>query len=527
MFGRGTESKVKAFQTSKSLEVDGVVGKATLQALRSNGQSAGTGAAETQTEPESGAAETGADADAPAQGGDNTATEGGAQTPAETGTVKKPNPSLGLAAQDPTVLFAMNLYAEARGEFMKHGDDALYGVAQVVYNRKLIGRWGGSFSDVILAPYQFSWTRAGEPNQAAALNPTSEKAWNACYRVAREVMGGGGKNPVGAADHYHATYVSPAWANPAKKTAQIGVHIFYDLESKDNRLRSQAPVTGEAANDEGKDETTPDAGGQQDAPAQAQEGSGADQSQPAQQDQPAPVASTIGTATITASALRIRAQASTSSSILGTLRKNETVQVISEEGDWYKIKHGNSEAFIFARYATLKGGGSADAGTADPQQGGADQTQTPAQGGAQDTPAAGGQEQEPAATDIPEGNVTANFAWSEFTSKGDGKAVPSNLRSNVQKLCEQLEIIRREAGGKSIRINSGYRSPYWNGKVGGATNSQHLYGKAADIVVSGMSAAAVHSLVKRLINEGKIEQGGLGKYNSFTHYDIRGTAARW
>lgn len=39
----------------------------------------------------------------------------------------------------------------------------------------------------------------------------------------------------------------------------------------------------------------------------------------------------------------------------------------------------------------------------------------------------------------------------------------------------------REMWGKSIGVNSGYRSPELNRAVGGAKNSQHMRGEAADI----------------------------------------------
>ena len=39
---------------------------------------------------------------------------------------------------------------------------------------------------------------------------------------------------------------------------------------------------------------------------------------------------------------------------------------------------------------------------------------------------------------------------------------------------------------KAVNINSAYRTEAYNKKVGGASKSQHLYGKAADIVISGV-----------------------------------------
>lgn len=53
--------------------------------------------------------------------------------------------------------------------------------------------------------------------------------------------------------------------------------------------------------------------------------------------------------------------------------------------------------------------------------------------------------------------------------------------SNLIKLVENVLDPLREKYGKPIKINSGYRSPLVNAAVGGAKNSDHLYGFAADI----------------------------------------------
>ena len=53
----------------------------------------------------------------------------------------------------------------------------------------------------------------------------------------------------------------------------------------------------------------------------------------------------------------------------------------------------------------------------------------------------------------------------------------------MQRLIEQLLDPIRAAWGGPITVNSGYRSPELNKKVGGVSNSQHLKGEAADITV--------------------------------------------
>jgi uncharacterized protein YcbK (DUF882 family) len=85
----------------------------------------------------------------------------------------------------------------------------------------------------------------------------------------------------------------------------------------------------------------------------------------------------------------------------------------------------------------------------------------------------------------------------------------------------------RDHFASSITVNSGYRSPAHNEAVGGGKESQHLKGKAADIVIAGVSPDDVADTIEQFIIDGKMTQGGIGRYKSFTHYDIRGTKARW
>lgn len=121
--------------------------------------------------------------------------------------------------------------------------------------------------------------------------------------------------------------------------------------------------------------------------------------------------------------------------------------------------------------------------------------------------------------------MTEHFKLEEFRSK-DGHYFSRPVQENLQVLAEQLEVIR-EHFNAPVTINSGYRSEAHNAKIGGEPNSQHLLGKAADIVVEGISPDDVADAIEFLIDNKMIKQGGLGRYTSFTHYDIRGKKARW
>lgn len=118
-----------------------------------------------------------------------------------------------------------------------------------------------------------------------------------------------------------------------------------------------------------------------------------------------------------------------------------------------------------------------------------------------------------------------NFALSEFKCR-DGSDVPEELMDNVCLLAKNLQVLRDHIG-KPIRVISGYRSPPYNRKIGGARRSQHMVAKAADIKIKGMSPTEVKAVIVQLIKEGKMHSGGVGLYTTFTHYDVRGRNARW
>ena len=85
--------------------------------------------------------------------------------------------------------------------------------------------------------------------------------------------------------------------------------------------------------------------------------------------------------------------------------------------------------------------------------------------------------------------LSEHFTLGEFTKSGSHPEVyniPSHEAiANLANLSKWLEVLRERAGTPII-INSGYRSPQLNRKIGGAPNSNHLTGCAVDIRVSGM-----------------------------------------
>ena len=85
--------------------------------------------------------------------------------------------------------------------------------------------------------------------------------------------------------------------------------------------------------------------------------------------------------------------------------------------------------------------------------------------------------------------LSEHFMLGEMTKSNSHPEVyniPSHEAiANLTNLCKWLEILRERAGVPII-INSGYRSPQLNKKIGGVPTSNHLTGCAVDIRVSGM-----------------------------------------
>ncbi|GAA4611504.1 D-Ala-D-Ala carboxypeptidase family metallohydrolase [Saccharopolyspora hordei] len=115
---------------------------------------------------------------------------------------------------------------------------------------------------------------------------------------------------------------------------------------------------------------------------------------------------------------------------------------------------------------------------------------------------------------------TAHFDFSEFHSKdgagfNSGNVGASTVKENVRRLMYKLEAVRKKAGDAPITINSGFRSTAHNDSVGGAPNSQHTYGIAADIVISGKSVSQTIALAQTS------GLSGIIRYDTFTHVDSR------
>ena len=113
--------------------------------------------------------------------------------------------------------------------------------------------------------------------------------------------------------------------------------------------------------------------------------------------------------------------------------------------------------------------------------------------------------------------LSGNFKVSEFACRDGSDAVLVAPR-----LVMVLQTIRDHFGA-AVTINSAYRTPQYNAKVGGVAHSQHCYGTAADIKVTGQTPEAVAAYARTIMPD----WGGVGVYDSFCHIDVRETKADW
>jgi zinc D-Ala-D-Ala carboxypeptidase len=110
-------------------------------------------------------------------------------------------------------------------------------------------------------------------------------------------------------------------------------------------------------------------------------------------------------------------------------------------------------------------------------------------------------------------NITPHFTLEEMSVtqiRGIDNTPPQDLVRRLMAVCNTLEVVRWLLGNAPMLITSGYRCPEINDRVGGAKDSAHLQGWAADFVCPAfgpplkIAYAIADSAIKfdQLINEG-------------------------
>jgi len=115
--------------------------------------------------------------------------------------------------------------------------------------------------------------------------------------------------------------------------------------------------------------------------------------------------------------------------------------------------------------------------------------------------------------------LTPNFKYGEFFC--NGIKPPDSVYPNILSLAKELQKVR-DVVKKPIIVNSGWRTAEHNEAVGGASDSQHLTGKAADVVITGIEPKFANIYLAKYGNF-----KGFGIAGSYTHVDIRSTLTIW
>ncbi|MDJ0580945.1 D-Ala-D-Ala carboxypeptidase family metallohydrolase [Crocosphaera sp.] len=121
--------------------------------------------------------------------------------------------------------------------------------------------------------------------------------------------------------------------------------------------------------------------------------------------------------------------------------------------------------------------------------------------------------------------VSKYFSVGEVTHC-DCRRIPTDdtIKQNIFTLAQELDKVR-EAWGGPIKVNSWYRPPAVNRAVGGASNSQHLYGKAADILPLQGNIYKFQDWLDKTAWKNKAL--GYGANKGFVHLDLRPGHIRW
>ena len=99
-------------------------------------------------------------------------------------------------------------------------------------------------------------------------------------------------------------------------------------------------------------------------------------------------------------------------------------------------------------------------------------------------------------------NLTKNFTLEEMIKSetalrhGMDNTTGENEIGNLKLLCEKVLQPVRDHFGKGVKVNSGFRHPDVNAKVGGSRTSDHTRGQASDIEIPGVPNAELAEWIK-------------------------------
>lgn len=119
-----------------------------------------------------------------------------------------------------------------------------------------------------------------------------------------------------------------------------------------------------------------------------------------------------------------------------------------------------------------------------------------------------------------------NFTWAEalhFSGNSFRRPPSAAVVKRIMISADAMQEVRALLDGPDIYINSWYRDPATNARVGGASQSRHCAGDGVDFRVQGLRPDQVYAK----LNSWWGNRGGLASSSVFTHIDVRGHQARW
>ena len=126
--------------------------------------------------------------------------------------------------------------------------------------------------------------------------------------------------------------------------------------------------------------------------------------------------------------------------------------------------------------------------------------------------------------------ISTHFTMDEVTNsqtaarKGIDNDPPHALLDNIKLAAYGMELVRRELGDKPILVSSWYRSPTLNRAVGGASQSDHMYGCAVDFTCPAFGT--VDEVVRRLIESAIDFKKVIREYGRWVHISFAPEGAR-
>ena len=135
--------------------------------------------------------------------------------------------------------------------------------------------------------------------------------------------------------------------------------------------------------------------------------------------------------------------------------------------------------------------------------------------------------------------VTRNFNLNEMACNDEkGTKVPVSLQKQAKRHLHCCQVIRDYISKKygidiSLIISSGYRTAEYNDVtlpargIKTAKGSFHKKSIATDLTNKHITTQQLAQDIKLLMDLGVIDEGGIGLYNTFVHYDSRGYFAKW